>query len=92
MSQLSHAFKRDLQNLIQKHRIDDLCGKPTYTIAEYLMEKIEEYQRKHIQPENWWNDINSIKSLRKEYGTHITERQESYHEYMKRKLKEHKDD
>ena len=92
MSQPSHAFKRDLQNLIQKHRIDDLCGKPTYTIVEYLMEKIEEYQRKHIQPENWWNDINSIKSLRSDLGIHTTERQERYHEYMGRMLKEEKDE
>ena len=80
MTKLSYAFRTDLQNLIQRHRIDDLCGKPSYTVTEYIMKQIEAYQREHIKPKNWWNDINSI--------TDAYEKQERYHEYILRKTRE----
>lgn len=100
MTKLSYAFKRDLQNLIQRHRIDDLCGKPSYTVTEYIMRQIETFQRQHIQPANWWNDINSnapspvyekgypsYEAVNKEKPV-----QERYHEYMGRMLKEEKNE
>ena len=100
MTKLSYAFKRDLQNLIQRHRIDDLCGKPSYTVTEYIMKQIETYQREHVQPKNWWNDINSNTPspvYEKGYPSYEAVNsenpvQERYYEYMGRMLKEEKDE
>ena len=100
MTQPSYAFKKDLQLLIQRHRIDDLCGKPSYTVTEYIMKQIETYQREHVQPKNWWNDINNITPppvYEKGYPSYEAVNsekpvQERYHEYMGRMLKEEKNE
>lgn len=100
MSKLPYAFKKDLQNLIQAHRLDNICGKPTYLLADYIMKQIEAFQSQHIKPKNWWNDINNNVSspvFEKGYPSYEAVNkdqpdQERYYEYMGRMLKENIDE
>jgi len=81
MDSVEHSkLRRDLYELVRKHRIDEKCNRHQHEVVKHIMESITSYQHRHVKPKNWWNDINNV--------TDTYEKQERYHEYILRKTKE----
>lgn len=84
---LSSGLTKDLYNLVRKHRLNEICNKHEHEVVKHIMESITNYQRTHVTPKNWWNDISKeAKVSSKEAPV-----QERYHEYMLRKLREERE-
>lgn len=81
MDSIEHSkLRRDLYELVRKHKLGKKFNRHEHEVVKYIMESIASYQRQHLKPKNWWNDINNV--------TDTYEKQERYHEYILRKTKE----
>ena len=76
----SSNLRKDLYDHVRKHKLGEKCKKHEHEVVKHIMESISEYQRQHVKPKNWWNDINNV--------TDTYEKQERYHEYILRKTRE----
>lgn len=96
---LSNSLAKDLREIVRKHNLDKICNKHEHEVVKHIMESITNYQRKHINPGNWWNQVNknppspvyekgypSYEAVNSEQPV-----QERYHEFILRKLKEEKE-
>lgn len=99
MDSVEHSkLRRDLHELVRKHRIAEKCNRHEHEVVKHIMESITSYQHRHVKPKNWWNDINNNNNVpspvfEKGYPSYEAVNkdqpiQERYHEYILRKTKE----
>ena len=84
---LSNSLAKDLREIVRKHNLDKICNKHEHEVVKHIMESITNYQRKHVTPKNWWNDVTTVPKVYLKEETV----QERYHEFILRKLKEEKE-
>lgn len=78
---MSASIRKDLYELVRKHKISVNAGKHEHEVVNYIMKQIEDYQRQSIKPNNWWNDVGSDNTM-------SGQPQERYHDYIARKNRE----
>ena len=77
---MSASIRKDLYELVRKHKISVNTSKHEHEVVNFIMRQIEEFQRQALKPRNWFRDIPSN-------GVY-DQPQERYHEYMARKNRE----
>lgn len=83
----SSGLTRDLYEIVRKHKLGEICKKHEHEVVKHIMESITNYQRKHVTPKNWWNDVTTEPKV----FTKEPQVQERYHEYISRKLREERE-
>ena len=81
VSKMSASIRKDLYELVRKHKIAVNNGKHEHEVVSYIMKQIENLQRQEIRPNNWWTDVRSD-------NRSSGQTQERYHDYITRKNKE----